>query len=209
MEQVFSSEGAAPGRTFDRDLPAAPGSFGRVAEALGKDLYLVDLEGGGRVRAESTAAMRIGDVVRISPPRSARVAREGQVADFRTGGAGGRWSALIPLAFGGKGSTAGLEIVVERRQKGTKDKREPAVYFVFTVRTGAQGEVQWSVHLNGRQLALQVYAAHSGGNLEPLKVLVRTVEKNLARSGFQLAGPTAFLGRPFKLPGGHRLNVRG
>lgn len=125
------------------------------------------------------------------------------------GESGVRLSAFLPLGFGGKGASARLEIFVEERSKSTSPKSEPASYFVFTVKTEKQGEIQWSIYLKGKGVALHVYANPKGGSKDLLRKLTQEIEKSLEVKGYILIAPTVFLSRPFKIPEGFRLNLKG
>ena len=106
-----------------------------------------------------------------------------------------------------KGASAQLEVFVEKESKGFGGKKASA-YFVFTVKTETQGEIQWSIYLAGKQVALQVYAPNKTRQ-ENLKLMVLEIEKSLKKKGFLLAGATIYLNSPFRIPEGYRLNVRG
>jgi hypothetical protein len=117
--------------------------------------------------------------------------------------------AFVPLGFGGKKAQAILRVYVEREKEEFWKKQTPAIYFVFTTQTDKQGELQWSIYLKGRQVAIQVFSDMAHGERDGLQVMVVSVEKKLRDLGFQLMAPTVYLKKPFRTPEGFRLNIKG
>jgi hypothetical protein len=120
-----------------------------------------------------------------------------------------RWTALLPLGFGGKGSLARLEVFADRGGRDVFKKDNRAVYFVFTIATESQGEIQWYIHLKNTRISIQVYAKRLLENEEKLARLVRELETSLREHGFVISASTVFLRKPMSLPAATRLNLRG
>jgi hypothetical protein len=216
MEKVFSVDGLIlmplkGGEPLGENHPV-PSGTGVIEEIINPGRYIVSLESGEKVMVNGPARLKVGDGVKvlisqISPEKKMTSASTANpLIDSEKGF---QWSAFIPLAFGGQGSLARIEAFVEKRNKNTREKETPAAFFIFTLRTGKKGEIQWSVYLRGRQVALQVYIAVLNELKRGYQDMVREVEANLKQHGFVLAVPTVFLNRPFKVPPGFRLNVRG
>lgn len=211
MEKVFSIPMTGPGRPVT--LPGTVGSgigfqLGQIEKVLEPGRFIVVLKGGARVTAMGSPALEASTRVRVFPPPGLLQGKGEKEAPLPLPlESGSQWTALIPLGFGGKRSAARLQVFVEKKKPG--EKGAPAVYLVFWVRTEKQGEFQWSVYLKGRQVALQIFAPSPDEKQGKLKDLVGGVEKNLESRGFKLLAPTVFLRRPFRVPEGFRLNLRG
>ena len=181
---------------------------GSVEKIIGPGKYLIAMQSGQKVLLQGPRALKVGTQVRVtapSRPMEPKGVPESNKINSKESGI--QWTAFIPLGFGGKGAAARLRVFVERKKDGPLSKNSPAVYFVFTVETEKQGEIQWSIYLKGRQVAIQVFSGlRSEGDL---KDLIGVVERNLKSKGFVLSGPTVVLARPFKVPEGFHLNVKG
>lgn len=215
MEQVFPVEhGTGPGGLSAKQGFSPPeGAYkkGVVEKVLKPGNFKIVFEDGTRVEAKGSAALKVGSPVRIllAPERSKEPGSAPGDSLFKAGEAEGlQWFAVIPLAFGGVGAAARLEVFVERQKEGARNKVEPAAYFVFTVQTEENGEIQWSVHLKGRQVTLQVFAQFNEKK-ERLSQLVLEVAAALKKRGLVMTSPAVVLSRAFKVPAGFRLNVRG
>ena len=217
MEKVFPVEGKIL-EPMKRGLPS--GYFlssskknGWVESILSPGRYIVSMEGGIKITVSGPEILKVGDQVQVLTNQASSVVKAGETNNtvnpslFSENGV--LWSIMMPLAFGGKGALARLEAFVEKRSKNLKDKTEQASYFVFTLSTEKQGEIQWSIYLKGKQIALHVYVKSLNELKGGLKEMVREVETSLRRQGYVLMAPTVFLNRPFKAPPGFRLNVRG
>jgi len=217
MEQVYPTEGGASslwsGKNQGKSSSQAPVyPLGVVEKAVGPGNFLVVLEDGSRIEVRGSSELKPGSRVRLSPPPGRLTGGDsapgvevppGETAE------GLQWLILIPLAFGGENASGRLEVFVERQKEGLGSKPEVATYFVFTVQTDANGEVQWSIYLKGRQIALQVFSQGPKGDKESLKRLLESVEEALKKGGFVIMAPGVLLSRPFKVPAGFRLNVQG
>ena len=189
-------------------MPGTGFQLGRIEKVLEPGRFIVVLKDGARVTAMGSPALEANTRVRVFPPGGISQGREKTAERIPLPmEAGSQWTALIPLGFGGKHSTARLQVFVEKKRPG--EKGAPAVYLVFWIRTEKQGELQWSIYLRGRQVALQVFAPGGVKAKDGFKELVGGVEKNLEGRGFKLLAPTVFLGKPFRVPEGFRLNLRG
>ena len=218
MEKVFPVETTA---VFSRlNLRAGKGfraltqvaKEGLVEKVLEPGCFVVVLGDGSKITVRGSESLRPGSRVRVLPGSSNMKESEApsRVGTQTAGDESGfQWTALIPLAFGGRRAEAHLEVFVERRVKGLLEKGILAVYFVFTVQTEAQGEIQWSIYIRGKQVTLQVHAPRGESEREGLKNLILEIEKSLKKRGFLVSGPTIILNRPFKAPEGFRLNVKG
>ena len=210
---VVDSGLVTPGSSGRRLPTAFPGSAlkeGVVQGIVGPGRYDVALADGTKMQVKSPATLKVGDKVQVLTSDQARGVPEPEVQEGIGVLEGGSiLTAFIPLAFGGPKANAKLEVEVERRTKEPFKKGGPAVYFVFIVKTEGQGEVQWGIHLNGRQVALQIYAPQMGRLKSELGKLVVEVQKALSDRGFVMSGQVIFSGHPLRLPSGTRLNLRG
>jgi hypothetical protein len=215
MEQVFPVEINVSSSSVNlrRGSAASVGfKVGVVEKMLEPGSFIVTLADGLRVKVEGSKALKLGSRVQVQLPATRTKGTEtllGADQPKNMDENSLHWSALIPLGFGGKDAKASLEVFVERRAGGAWDKIVPAVYFVFVVHTKELGEIQWSIHMKGRHVALQVFAPLVDNSQKALRDLVLEVEKSLKNRGFVISGPTVYLNRPFKVPVGFRLNVRG
>ncbi len=154
--------------------------------------------------------MKVDNHVRVFPPReiSAERTQKEPAADYGKE-SGTYWTAFLPLGFGGKKASTRLQVFVEEKPEGFWGKKPRAVYFVVWTQTEKLGGLQWSIYLKGRQVSLQVFAEKSTVDNVRLKELAESVEKSLKNRGFSLLTPTVYSERPFKVPEGFRLNVKG
>ncbi len=174
--------------------------------------FIVSLGNGLKIKAKGSGSLKKGNKVRIQLPAKQSLGIEESSSQKITktlSQDGLQMSAMIPLAFGGKRAKARLEVFVERQMAGGREQGIAATYFVFTIETERNGEIQWSIHLKGKQVTLQVFSNLGEGEKERLKELVCEVEGSLKNQGFSLTAPTTFLSRPFQVPSGFRLNVTG
>lgn len=211
MEKVFSVPMTGPGRPVTLPGTAGAGSgfqVGQIEKVLEPGRFIVVLKDGARVTAMGSPAIEANTQVRVFPPTGVLQGKGEKEAPLSLPlESGSQWTAFIPLGFGGKRSAARLQVFVEKKRPG--EKGALAVYLIFWVRTEKQGELQWSVYIKGRQVALQVFASGPEGGKGNFKDLVMGVEKNLENRGFKFLAPTVFLRKPFRVPEGFRLNLRG
>jgi hypothetical protein len=185
--------------------------LGRVERNIGGSESVVRLSGGPQVTVRSSSPLKAGDRVRVwfPPAPGPAEGNPGEVSGPLGGEAGMRWTAFLPLGFGGRDAAAALEVYVEKKEKSRKPGRgDRAVYFVLTVNTEKQGRIQWSLYLKGRQVALQVFAEREAASPENLRAMVEDLEKALLSRGFVLLSSTVVLKRPFRVPEGFRLNLK-
>jgi hypothetical protein len=215
MEKVFPIDGSII-KLVREGVPSArtrisPTRYGVIEKILIPGCYIVSIEPDVKITVNGSETMKVGDRVQVS---MSQVKPEKKIANANISEPliisekGFQWSAFIPLAFGGQGSLARIEAFFEKR-KGAREKETPVAFFIFTVSTEKLGEIQWSVYLRGRQVTLQVYMAVLNELKGGYQDMVREVEENLKRHGFVFAAPTVFLNKPFKIPQGFGLNVRG
>lgn len=184
-------------------------SMGQVEKITGAGRYIVLLGDGNRITVQGPESLRLGDKVQIVPSASKMVPsrpNSAEVVNFKESGL--QWLAVIPLGFGGRKANARLEVYVEKKRESV-GKVLCAVYLIFTVQTEKQGSLQWSIYLKGHQVALQVYASMAEKIKQELKNLIREVELGLKKKGFITVVPTNILDRPFVVPAGFRLSVKG
>jgi hypothetical protein len=122
---------------------------------------------------------------------------------------GDRLSALIPMKLGDKISEGKLEFYVERDKTGVLRKKSAIVYLVFSVKTATYGQVQWSVYLNGIHVLIQVFVEKGAEGKADIHQMIGDFEASLKKKGFSLLAPTVILKKPFKVPAGFQLNIRG
>lgn len=184
--------------------------LGRIEKVIGPGRFIVVLDNGVRVTAMGSKALKVNTRVRVFPPEgiAENKGSEREVPPLAQDN-GIQWTAIFPLGFGGSQAQARLQVFVERKKEGSWAKRTTAAYFVFWVNTEKQGLLQWSVHLKGRQVALQVYSDGKGPEKNSLRALSATIEKNLQSRGFSLMASTVFLAHAFRVPEGFHLGLRG
>src|SRR6185503_1418691 len=185
MERVFPIDVASSSLELNikRTEPfSSIAKTGVIEKVLRPGVFFVLIADGVRLRVSGSHALREGDKVQVLMPvqRSNKV-EEPLTSDLNTllGRDGIHWNAFMPLGFGGEKAEAKLEVFVEKEMNKKFEKTAPAIYFVFSVRTEKQGEIQWSVYLRRRLVALQVYAAAKNQVELRLESLIRTVEKSL------------------------------
>lgn len=214
MEKIFSVYVSGFSTSVGKPVSGFPYpgfKLGHIEKIVEPGRFVVILENGERVTAQGLRSLKVGGRVRVFPPGEIPpVSRdEGEHQSDFLRGDGTQWTALLPLDFGGRKSSAQLRIFVEEKMGGFWAKGHRAVYFVVSTKTEKLGELQWSIYLKGRQVSLQVFADNDFFDLSALKILTNGVERSLRSKGFALAAPTVYLERPFKVPEGFRLNVRG
>ncbi len=187
--------------------------LGTVVKVLENRIFLVEMDNGTKVKVRSDESLSPGSLVKIisknevteKPITLGEIIKNSSLdVDAVV-----RFSAIIPLAFGGKHGLAKLNIFVEKNEQGLFKKSKPAIYFVFTIKTENQGDSQWCVHLLGKQITLQAYFDSFGKNKGDQKILATEIETSLKNAGFNLNGPTLFLSKPLNISSDYRLNVRG
>jgi hypothetical protein len=213
MRNVFS---AATGVTngavlkIGRQLLLPGSKQGLVEKILAPGKYVVVMQDGQKITAQGSRSLRVGHQVqvlrRVDLLSKTKDGLKSNASSLKEPGL--HWKAFVPLGFGGKKAGALLKVYVEKNDEAFWGKRSPAIYFVFTVRTDKQGELQWSIYLKGHQLAVQVFSG-TDEKRDDLKLLMDSVENNLKGLGFQLLTPTIYLKSPFRVPEGFRLNIKG
>jgi hypothetical protein len=215
MEKIFSVQLSGLPRMakiLDGGVPFSDFRLGRIEKVLESGRFVVVLENGTQVTAEGSQALKVGNCVRVFPPSgvSWKVGKEQELPPPALNESGTLWTAFLPLGFGGKKSSVRLQTFVDTKIQRGIEKGSRAVYFVLWTRTEKLGEIQWCIYLKGRQISIQVFAGGEGFDKQgSLKNLAIGIEKNLKGLGFVLAVPTVFLPRPFRIPEGFRLNIKG
>ena len=209
MDKVFPADAVSALRLRALEPSAGGLQEGRVEKVISPGVYQVALGDGAQVRVRGGGALRVGDKVRVGSAEPSRTGKAGPsgTTEGAAAEAGLQWWAMIPLGFGGRDAKAELRVYVEKKPKDAKEGQ--AAYFIFSVTTEGQGEIQWSVYLRAKRVALQVYARLKGDSERALRELAGKVEKALRDKGYVLEVPTVFLAKPFRVPAGFRLNVRG
>jgi hypothetical protein len=185
--------------------------LGKIEKVIDPGRFVVVLENGERVTADGSRTLKIDNRVRVfpSPDGLQGVKGEKELLPPPLKENRALWTAFMPLGFGGKESSLRLQTFGEVKMRSGLEKIPRAVYFVIWTRTEKLGELQWSIYLKERQVSLQVFAEGGGREKEGLRNLAAGVERGLKRLGFVLVTPTVYLSRPFRVPEGFRLNVRG
>ena len=217
MEYVFPIEVNVPSASLGGNKAKAfllIGSIkvGMVEKVIEPGRFIVSFADGVKVRVHGSEGLKLGSKVQVQfnlnrlkgPERLPGAERLAPREE-----SGFQMSALLPLAFGGKGANARLQVFIERQSRSALDKFFPAIYFVFVVQTKEIGEIQWSIHMKDRQVSIQVFAPEAQKLSEKLRLLISEVEKGLKNQGFVLSSSTVYLNYRFKVPSGFRLNVRG
>jgi hypothetical protein len=114
-------------------------------------------------------------------------------------------AAVFPLAFGGKDAKVKIEIYTPK-EKGPASKKK-AVYFIITLTTERFGDLQWSIHLWGRNAEVQLYGGLKAKEND-IHEMVRNVEVSFRRAGIRLTGSVNRLEEPFRVPRGFRPDWR-
>lgn len=216
MERVFSIESGSSSflnLNLDRARTASPDlRTGVVRQVLEPGHFIISLADGTKIEVRGLASLKVGREVQVFIPsgHSKRI-QENTNVDVKSFSSdeGVQWSAFIPLGFGGGAASAKLEVFVEKKSKKFLEKNTSAAYFIFTVETEKQGLIQWSIYLWKKQVSIHVYAQSKGGQEINLRNLVQEIERSLKGRGFVIVAPTVLLKKPFKVPAGFRLNVRG
>src|SRR5208282_3073158 len=103
-------------------------------------------------------------------------------------------TAVFPLAFGGKNAKAKLEIYTPKEKSRASKKK--VIYFIITLTTERFGDLQWSIHLWGRDAEVQLYSGRSSQE-DDIRDLIQNVEESFRKAGFKLAGSVCRLDEPF------------
>jgi hypothetical protein len=180
-----------------------------VDKVLGPKRYSVVLEDGTKLTAVGPDSIHKGTKVRVAAFDSSAVRKSGEDNLKISIKNGDRLAALIPVKLGGKTEIAKIELYVEKEKAGFLPKKDTIVYLVFSIKTDTYGEIQWSVYLKGNQILVQVHAEKDGAGKNNLDQMIRDFELSLKKKGFSLLAPTVILKKPFKVPAGFQLNVRG
>ena len=214
MEKVFSvhMSGPSPVAGLNAGLSQTGFRLGRIEKLLDSGRFMALLENGKRVTVEGSPILKIGNRVRVFPSsdglqRAKTGERELSNSPLKENGT--LWSAFLPLGFGGRGASVRLQAFIEVKTQNGFVKSSRAVYFVIWTQTEKLGEIQWSIYLKGKLVYLQVFSDEGSREKEDLRTLVVGVERGLKRLGFVLAAPTVYLGRPFRVPEGFHLNLKG
>jgi len=213
MEKVFLisgenlSKGSLAGKAYSNE------SFvegeATVEKVLGPQRYLVVLMDGTKLTAMGPESINKGALVQITALSTFALRKEREIDSRLSTKNGGRWSSLIPVKLGDKTALAKLEFYVEREKTGFFLKKDAIVYLVFSVKTETYGQIQWSVYLKGNQVLIQIYAEKDSIGKKEIHQMIQDFEVSLKKKGFSLLAPTVILKRPFKVPAGFQLNIRG
>jgi hypothetical protein len=217
MEHVFPIEVSLSSASMGDNRKNVFSSMGRIKVGVVEKIvepgkFVVSFADGVKVKVQGQENLKIGNRVQVHFDLNQMKGNEKLPAPEsldKQEESGIQLSAFLPLGFGGKGATARLEVFIERQSGNGLNKFIPAIYFVFVVQTKELGETQWSIHMKGRQVSIQVFASGVQKQREKLKLLALDVEKGLKNKGFVLSAPTVYLNRRFTVPSGFRLNVSG
>ncbi|HTA77662.1 MAG TPA: hypothetical protein VK791_10925 [bacterium] len=208
MEKVFL---VSPESFFKRGQVEKPFLEGDaiVEKVLGPKRYSVVLDDGTKLIAVGPNSIRAGAKVKVAALDSSSVRKSAEDNLKISVGNGDRLAALIPVKLGGKTEVAKIELYVEKEKTGFLPKKDAIVYLVFSIKTDTYGEIQWSVYLKGNQILVQVYAEKDGLGQKKIDQMIGDFELSLKKKGFSLLAPTVILKKPFKVPAGFQLNIRG
>jgi hypothetical protein len=213
MEKVFliSGENLPKGSAESKEYPRTPFVAGEaiIEKVLGSNRYLVSLADGTKLTAIGPVSINKGTKVQVSALSTGAFQKETAPNLTLSIKNGDRWSALIPLKLGNRTSEAKLELYVEREKAGFLPKKDAIVYLAFSVKTETYGQIQWVVYLKVNQVLIQVYAEKGGVGKKDISLMIKDFEGSLKKKGFSLLAPTVILKKPFKVPTGFQLNVRG
>ncbi len=180
-----------------------------IEKVLGPKRYLVTLMDGTKLTAIGSESINKGTKVRVTSLPTV-FQQKGLEDNLKLSIKNGdRLSAVIPFKLGNKTPEAKIELYVEREKAGFLSKRDSIVYLVFVVKTETYGQIQWSVYLKGSQILVQIYAEKDGVGKKGINQMIRDFEISLKKRGFSLLAPTVILKKPFKVPIGFQLNIRG
>jgi len=213
MEKVFliSGENLPKGFSESKEYSKTPFVAGEaiIEKVLGSNRYLVTLADGTKLTAIGPISINKGTRVQVSALSTDAIQKETAPNLILSIKNGDRWSAFIPMKLGNRTSEAKLELYVERKKAGFLPKKDVIVYLVFSVKTETYGQIQWVVYLKGNQVLIQVYAEKDGMGKKDIALMIKDFEGSLKKKGFSLMAPTVILKKPFKVPTGFQLNVRG
>ncbi len=182
------------------------GTTGHIDGILGTGRYWMRLSDGSRIEVSGRHGLKIGDPVRAALASISRDTHSPNVVRERGAESRGDLSVFLPFLAGDREVSSRLEIFLPEKGKPCKRSRSRVVTFVFDVTTRRLGRIQWGVHLQGREVALQVFAEVQDRPV--VRSMVSGVETALQERGFVLSAPTQLLKRAFLVPTGS-LNVRG
>ncbi len=214
MQKYYSIEVIGPNKELFTmgKFSEIPGSnLGIIGKVTGPGKYIVNLMDGQQISVRGARGIKVGDEVHVlTNVENVKVTKdnlESQEVKFKEPGL--QLHAFLPLGFGGKDASASLRVYVEKKKDEFLKNFLPAIYFVFNIHTEKLGELQWSIYMKGRQVAIQVFSDIVHIENDVFKKIVNNVEKNLRDAGFHLMTPTVFLKNAFRIPEGFRLNVKG
>lgn len=182
------------------------GDTGLIGAVLASGTYLTVLRDGTKVKVKGPLGLEVGNPVRVflspadstagvkgSIPRTLLLESEAILA----------LTALLPLAFGGNGAKAKIEVYTPKEKVNTNKKK--VIYFIIALTTERLGDLQWSIHLWGRNAEIQLFC---GGkkNENDIRNLLLEVENSVRKAGFLLTGSVQRLDGPFQVPQGFRLD---
>lgn len=213
MDKIFPSNPKllVPGPASLYFLPTGfkDGETALIEKAFLSGLYLVSFRDGAQVKVKGPDGLEIGAPVRVfrSPVVPSLATPEGAIANawLLESEAVLTLTAVFPLAFGGKDAKGKIEIYTPK-EKGPACKKK-VVYFIITLTTERFGDLQWSIHLWGRNAEVQLYGGLKGKESD-IHELVRNVEVSFRRAGIRLTGYVNRLEEPFHVPQGFRLDWR-
>jgi translation initiation factor IF-1 len=213
MEKVFlvSPESFSKGGLLGGSQAGKPvlESEAFVEKVLGPNRYSVVLADGTKLTAVGPDSIRKGAKVRVAAFDSSSVRKSAEDNLRISIKNGDRLTALMPIKLVSGTEVAKIELYVEKEKAAFLSKKDAIVYLVFSVKTDTYGEIQWSVYLKGRQILVQVYAEKDDEGKTNLDQMIKEFEVSLKKKGFSLLAPTVILKKPFKVPAGFQLNVRG
>ncbi len=183
------------------------GETALIEKIFSPGLYLATFRDSVQAKVKGAVGLKIGTPVRVF--RTSNVpsseALDGNVVNawLIESEAVLALTAFFPLAFGGKGGKARIEIYTPNGKEKLGKKK--VVYFIITFTTERLGDLQWSIHLWGKNAEVQLYGGQKNKE-EVIRELVQNVEQSLRKAGFCLTGTVNRLKEPFRIPQGFRLD---
>jgi hypothetical protein len=205
----FSSKMAVPGLTSLSLLPPGfkDGQTALIGKVFSTGSYMVTFRDGTQVKVKGPDGLQMGVPVRVfrSMSDSSRAAQDRFAVNawLLESEAVLALKTAFPLAFGGKEAKAKIEIYIPK-EKGRATKKK-VIYFIITLTTERFGDLQWSIHLWGKDAEVQLYNGLKSEE-EDIKKLIRDVEDSFRKAGFRLAGSVYRLEKFFRVPQGYRLD---
>jgi hypothetical protein len=182
------------------------GETALIDKVFSNGIYSALLRNGNRVKVKGPIGLDIGTPVRVfqSTDVALNISSRDAIVNILEleNEAVLALTAVLPLAFGGKGAKVKMEIYTPKQRAEISKKK--LIYLILTLTTEGFGDLQWSVHLWGRNAQVQLYGGFQNKEDE-VKKLIHDVENSFLKAGFILTGSVCRIREPFLVPQGFRL----